>query len=81
MPVFSAHIVVLQHVLSPLTIYVDMDTFFQATGETISALNFETGLRRWRNIPLTLKIVAANSNDMEIKYDTVIVKSQIITSI
>ena len=40
--------------------------FFQAIGETIYALDFETNCRRRQNMPLTLKeIVAANSTDME----------------
>ena len=29
MPVHSAHIVALKHILSPVTIYADIDTFFQ----------------------------------------------------
>lgn len=50
MPVLLAHIVALKHKLSPSTIYVDIDYFFQANGATIYALNFGTCCRRQQNI-------------------------------
>ena len=39
MPVLSAHIVALRHILSLATIYADIDTFFHANGTTIYALS------------------------------------------
>ena len=54
MPVRSEHIVALKHILSPTAIYDDIDTFFQANGATIYALNFEASCRRRQNMPSTL---------------------------
>lgn len=35
MQVLSAHIVILEHILSQATLYADMDTFSQAIGATL----------------------------------------------
>ena len=69
MPVLSAHFVSLKHILSPATIYADIDTSHQANGATIYVLNFDTSCHRRQNMPSTLKqIVAKNSTDLEKKY-------------
>ena len=43
------------HILSPATIYADIDTFFHAIVATIYALDFETSCRRRQNMSLTSK--------------------------
>ena len=69
MPGLSAPIVVREYILSLATIHADIETFFQTTGATLYALNFETSCRRRQNMPITLKlIVAENSTDIQIKY-------------
>ena len=69
MQVHSADIVAIKHILSLVTIDTDIDAFYQANGQTICALNFDTNCRQRQNMPSTLKqIVAENSTDLAVKY-------------
>ena len=69
MLVLSVHIDVLEHILSPATIYAEIAIFSHAIEVTIYALNFEKNCRRRQNLSLTLnQIAAANSTSGAIKY-------------
>ena len=61
--------------LSLATIYSDIDTFLQAIGATINALNFETSCRRRQNMPFTWKQIVDANSDMEIKYKKLVLLS------
>ena len=56
------------HILSPVTIYADIDEFSKANWATIYAFIFVISCRQRENMPSALKqIVAENSTDLEKK--------------
>ena len=65
MPVLAAHIIALNHVLSPATIRDNIDHFFfQGKGATMHAVNFDTNCHRRQNMPSTLKQTVAKNSEI-----------------